>query len=248
MRILSWPLASGVLKICASSSPATRSSTLFAGTPKDKVNGPTASRTLTGLTMHLDAKGMKKLLDGIKPICIGGVCEDLAKTLRSPTSNHALDPIFGSGLPPQICAALNNGNQAPCGLLNPTDAGFVASLFQGDQTMDFVFGSVKVSSASSPPFDDTFLTPVITPAIPSLPFTPPTGAIGGGFTQTSPGQTQAGGPTFSTTPVGVVGVPFGLVAAAVLLALLGSTRLRLLPDRMLATRTVVRCPLEDSDL
>jgi len=196
--------------------------TLYAGKPIDLVDGPTASRSLTGLTLHIDARGMKVLLSRMPAV--------VRDTLKNPTSNHLLDPLFGDS-----------------GLLSPTVAGFVASFFQGDQTMDVVFGSLAVQAAASPPFEDIVLPPVLPPEIPSIPFVPGTGAVGGGGFVTQPLPQQGGSPALSLTPVAVVGVPFALIALAVALALFGATRLRLFADRVVAAKAVVRCPIEEGE-
>jgi hypothetical protein len=192
---------------------------LFAGKPIDSLDGPTASRSLAGLVLHIDARGMKTMLDRLPP--------DVRGTLKNPTSNHLLDPLFGDN-----------------GVLSPTIAGFVASFFQGDQTMDVVFGSLAVSVAASPPFDDSRLPPVdIPPITGGVPFAPGTGGFEGGgiIPPTSP---QAG-QVLNLTPVAVKGIPFALIAIAIALAMFGATRLRLFADRVMTAPAAVRCPLEE---
>jgi hypothetical protein len=198
---------------------------LYAGAPVDLVDGATASRSLAGLTLHIDAHGMNALLDGLDKAIPG-----IKQTLKNPTSNHLLDPLFGEN-----------------GLLSPTVAGFLASFFQGDQTMDVVFGSLAVQSAASPPFSDIIIPPVLPPEIPNLPFVPPAGDLGGGGFVQQPLPQTGGGGGIALKPVAVVGVPFGMVAIAIAVALVGASRLRLFADSVVATRPVVRCPIEEAE-
>jgi len=219
---------------------------LLVGTPIDTVNGPYAKRTLAGLTLHLNAKKMTKLLDAIDKAapCLGGVgpvpCISIKSTLKNPTSNHTIsDPLFGDGGP--LNPLIHQG------LLSPTVAGLIASFFQGDQTMDFVFGGIVVSSVASPAFD--FSTPPalqFPPVVQQPPFTG--GNLGGGSTTTitQPPQ-QQNQQTLALQPVGVVGIPFGLVALLLAAGLIGASRLRLFADGVIAGRPVARCPTEEQD-
>lgn len=199
---------------------------LYAGQPINTLDGATASRSLAGLVLHIDARGMKELQKRLKDNGLG----DVVSTLRNPTSNHALDALFGDN-----------------GVLSPTVAGFIGSFFQGDQTMDVVFGSLAVSAAASPPFDDSLLPPIdIPPGIGGIPFTPGTGGFDGG-PFVPPTNPQAGGQVLNLTPVAVKGIPFAFIAFVLALGLFGSTRLRLFADRVMATQAAVRCPLEEGD-
>jgi hypothetical protein len=198
---------------------------LFAGKPIDSLDGATASRSLAGLVLHIDARGMKELQQRLKDNGLS----DVVGTLRNPTSNHALDPLFGDN-----------------GVLSPTIAGFIGSFFQGDQTMDVVFGSLAVSAAASPPFDDSILPPIDIPPVTGVPFTPGTGGFDAGAF-VPPTTPQAGGGFLNLEPVAVKGIPFAFIAFVLALGLFGSTRLRLFADRVMATRAAVRCPLEEAD-
>jgi len=198
------------------------------GQPVDLVSGPEASRSLAGLTLHLDAHGMSQFLDALDKAAPG---LKLKSTLQNPTSNHTIsDPIFGDG-----------------GVLNPYVAGLIGSFFQGDQTMDIVFGAVAASSAASPPLPEFPLPevpPVAVPPISTPPFTGG-GNLGGGVT--TPVQPQTNVQALSLNPVGVVGIPFGLLAAVLLAGLVGASRLRLFADRVVAAPIAARCPLEEQD-
>ena len=197
---------------------------LFAGKPQETVGGASAIRELSGLTIELDAVGMNKLLDGID-----GAAPQLGlkSTLKNPTGNPLLNPLFGDN-----------------GVLNPTVAGFVASLFQGDQVQKFVFGYLRVETAASPPFSDVVIPPVLPPVLP--PALPPVDIPPGtpGFL---PPTTGPGGLAFGPlTPVGVKGIPFTYIALAVAVAAFGATRLRLFADRVMAAPAGVVCPLEEA--
>lgn len=199
---------------------------LHVGEPIDLNSGASASRSLAGLTLHLDARGMKTMLDEIDKNDPG---LDIKSTLQNPTSNHTIsDPIFGEGA-----------------LLNPYSAGLIASFFQGDQDMNIVFGGVAVSSAASPPLPE-FPVPDI--PIPSIDIPPPLtgGDLGGGFVQ-QPGQTLPNVQALSVQAVGSVGIPFAALVAILLAGLIGSSRMRLFADSVTSARAVVRCPMEELD-
>jgi hypothetical protein len=197
---------------------------LSIGEPIDVVNGAFADRTLTGLTLHLDATGMNTLLED------EDFPAEIRNTLKNPTGNPVIGPLFGDG-----------------GVLSPTVAGFAASFFQGDQTMQFIFGSSSVMSAASPP-----LPPFPGGDIPGFPqplpggISPPvdfgTGGTGG-ITQPGVG---GGGAAFGIRPVGVLGVPASLIGLVILAGLLGARFLRMLADRFTTAKAITRCPLEES--
>jgi hypothetical protein len=194
---------------------------LFLGQPLDTISGPAASRTLNGLVVHLDARGMDTLLANMP--------EDVRNTLKNPTSNHTIsDPIFGDN-----------------GVLSPYVAGLVASFFQGDQDINFVFGSVGASSAASPPLPE-FPLPEIPPVLPpsiTPPFLP--GTTGGQIvTPPAPGPGTINVPLQA---VGSVAIPFEVVAAIILAGLIGSSRMRLFADRLLSARAATRCPLGETE-
>jgi len=198
---------------------------LHVGKPVDLLSGPEASRSLAGMTIHLDAHGMNQLLDGLDKVVPG-----IKQTLQNPTSNHTLsDPLFGDNGP-----------------LNPYVAGLIASFFQGDQTMDVVFGSVAVDAAASPPleaFPIPEVPPLTTPPITTPPIS--TGNFGGGgsIQNPPPGPAVKG---LSLKPVGVVGIPFAALAIILLAGIVGATRLRLFADAVVAGPVAAtRCPIEE---
>ena len=187
------------------------------GEPVRLVDGASASLSQAGLTLHLDARGMNTLLDN------ENFPADLRNTLRNPLSNPLLGPVFGDG-----------------GLLSPTVAGFLASFFQGDQDLNFVFGSVAVSAVAAPALPEIEIPPITTPPLTSTP--PLTGDLGGGF---QPGPAGNGGPggiqTLGSRPVAVVGVPVTWLILALAVAIAGATRLRLFADRVTSAAPAVRC-------
>ena len=198
---------------------------LHVGKPIDLVNGAEASRSLAGLTIHLDAHGMNDLLNGLDKV-VPGIKQDL----QNPTSFHTLsDPLFGDNGP-----------------LNPYIAGLAASFFQGDQTMDVVFGSVAADSAASPPleaFPIPEVPPITTPPITTPPFSGGGNFGGGGITTPPTGPVVQG---LNLKPVGVVGIPFAALAVILLAGLIGATRLRLFADAVVAAPVAAtRCPLEE---
>jgi len=199
---------------------------LHVGAPVDVFNGPEASRSLKGLTIHLDATGMTKLLDALDKAAPSLMIKE---TLQNPTSNHTIsDPLFGDSGP-----------------LNPYVAGLLASFFQGDQTMDIVLGSFLVDSAASPalaPFTPE-LPPITTPPITTPPFTG--GDLGGGITTPTQPPTGSVVQGLSLKPVAVVGVPVAALVVILLAGLLGATRLRLFADSVVAGPAVARCPIEE---
>ena len=199
---------------------------IHVGKPVDLIDGATADRSLDGLTVHLDAKGMNVLLDAIDK---AAPMLKLKETLQNPTGNPLSDPIFGDN-----------------GVLNPFVAGLVASFFQGDQTMDIIFGAVAVDSAASPPlqaFPIPQIPPITTPPITTPPITGGFGGGGGAFQNPPPGPSVQG---LNLKPVGVVGVPFAALAVILLAGLIGATRLRLFADAVVAAPVAVtRCPLEE---
>ncbi len=194
---------------------------LTIGEPVDLVDGASASRALAGLTFHVDAHGMNTLLEN------ENFPAEIRNTLKNPTSNALLDPVFGEN-----------------GLLSPTLAGFVASFFQGDQTLDFVFGAVAVSAVASPALPDIVIPPIDTPPLISTP--PLDGGFGDGFGPTPTGPVGSDGiRTLASKPVGVVGVPMWSLVLALAVAVAGATRLRSFADRVTAVSPVARCPMEE---
>lgn len=188
------------------------------------VQGATASLGVQGLILSLNSKGMNTLLDNLP--------DEVASALRNP-SGTTVGPlelgktIFGEG-----------------GVFSPTVAGFLATFFQGDQTLQFIFGSSSVNTAASPPLPP-FVVPDFPPIPPTLPggFSPPIDfGTGGSGPITQPG---GGGGVLSVRPVGVLGVPASLIGLVLLAGLLGSRAMRKLADRMTAAKVVARCPLEE---
>lgn len=112
---------------------------LIVGKPLDKVSGASASSSVSGLTVTLNAIGMKKIVDQMP---------DPFKTwLENPTLSP-LSPLF---------------NQ-----FTPTVQGLLISPFQFDQNLSFVFGSASVGTAAAPAFNFTVPPPAI-PAVGSVP-------------------------------------------------------------------------------
>jgi hypothetical protein len=208
---------------------------LSLGAPIPLIEGAAASVVESGLTVHLDARGMNVLLDSLPPVALpGGVVVDLKQWLKNPTSGP-LKPLFGGPLP----------GPYPDGLLSPTVAGFLATMFQGDQDMNIVFGSAAVSSVASPALPPIELPPVVNgPPILGGGGPIPGGFTGGGTTPTTPTVTPGTRP-LAITPVGVAGIPAGLLALALFLALVGSGGFRRFADRLFAAPVAARCPLED---
>jgi len=193
---------------------------LSVGSPIDLIEGPTGSRAITGLTLRLDSFGMKKLMDGLPP--------QIRQQVLAPNADGSvLKPVFDT-------------------LLSPTVAGLIASFFQGDQTIQFVFGGSAVSAGASPEIAFPELPPV--PEIP--PFIPPVVGPPVDFGNSGPPVSQpsgnGGGAFLAARPVAVVGVPMGLMGLVILVALAGAGGLRRLADGMTSVRSVVRCPLEDN--
>jgi hypothetical protein len=195
--------------------------TIKIGEPVDLIDGPSASRSLAGLTFHLNSYGMNTLMEN------ENFPADLRSALRNPTSNELGKLIFGED-----------------GVLSPTVAGFIASFFQGDQTLDFVFGAVAVSAVASPALPEIVIPPLDTPPLISTP--PLDGGIGNGFGPTPTGPGQPGGfQRLASRPVGVVGVPMWSLFLALLVAVAGATRLRLFADRVTAAAPAVHCLMEE---
>lgn len=194
----------------------------------DLVEGATAQMGVKGLIVSLDSRGMNTLLEGMPdPVRIA---------LKNP-SGATVGPvelgkaIFGEG-----------------GVFSPTVAGFLATFFQGDQTMQFIFGSSSVNSGASPPLPP-FPDLPLPEAPPFLPggdvLAPPVDfGTGGGGGITTPGT--GGGTVIGARPVGVLGVPASLLGLLLLAGIGGSRALRILADRMTAGRVVARCPIEES--
>ncbi|MCI0347751.1 MAG: hypothetical protein L0221_20325, partial [Chloroflexi bacterium] len=190
------------------------------------VEGATASLGVQGIILSLNSKGMNTLLDNMP--------EEVSSALRNPS---------GTTVGPLELGKMIFGED---GVLSPTVAGFIATFFQGDQTLQFIFGSSSVNSAASPP-----LPPFEIPEVPPIPpFDPgPIGppidfgpTDGGTITQPGPG----GGPVLAARPVGVLGVPASLIGLVLLAGIAGARFLRILADRMTAAKVVARCPLEES--
>ena len=195
---------------------------LTVGGALGQVDGAVASLGVQGLILSLNSAGMNTLLDRLP--------EPVRLALKNPSGAPVLGSLFGEG-----------------GLLSPTLAGFLATFFQGDQTIQFIFGSSSVSSAASPPF-----------VVPALPEIPPLGPpLDGGiappidFGSGDPGLggtpgTVGPGSVLAAKPVGVLGVPASLLGLILLAGLLGSRYLRVLADRMTTAKVVARCPLGES--
>ncbi|MGH2728276.1 MAG: hypothetical protein ACRDKS_15010, partial [Actinomycetota bacterium] len=187
------------------------------------VEGATASLGVQGIILSLNSKGMNTLLDNMP--------EEVSSALRNP-SGTKLGPV-----------ELGKAIFGEDGVLSPTVAGFLATFFQGDQTLQFIFGSSAVNSAASPP-----LPPFVIPELPPIPpFDPGTiappidfGPTDGGVI-TQPGS--GGGSVLAARPVGVLGVPASLIGLVLLAGLAGARFLRILADRMTTARVVARCPL-----
>jgi len=190
--------------------------TMKIGEPLDQIDGAAASRSLAGLTLHLDAYGMGTLLKN------PNFPAELRTLLQNPTGSPLLKPIFGEG-----------------GVLSPTVAGFLASFFQGDQTLDFVFGSVAVQAAAAPALPDIEIPDITAPPLISTP--PFDGGFGGGFPTGPTGNGGGGVTTLAARPVGVTGVPLGYLVLALAVAIAGATRLRLFADRVTSAAPAVRC-------
>jgi hypothetical protein len=194
------------------------------GGPIDLVEGAAASRSITGLTVRLNAKGMSTLLDGIP----GPVGQAIRTELKNPTGG-VLGRIYD-----------DEG-----GLLSPSVGGLIASFFQGDQDLSFVFGSAAVSSNATPQLPEIELPPPVD--IPPVDFgSVGGGEFGGGVISGPPVSGGDGGTRpLAIRPVGAFGIPAGLIALALALALAGAVGLRRLADQVFAARLVPVCPLED---
>lgn len=193
------------------------------GGPLDPtIEGASATRAVSGLIVHLDARGMGELMKRLPP--------RIRPQLLNP-SGGALNPLFKSG-----------------GVLSPTVAGYLSTFFQGDQNLTFIFGSGAVQTAASPPFPTVDIPPLL-PDIPLAPLAPPIDfgpGGGGGFLPGTPGG-DGGGTTFiNPTPVGVLGIPAGMLGLILFVGLAGAAGLRRVADIMTTTRAVgTRCPLEE---
>ena len=192
---------------------------LSVGGALESVEGAVGNVGVTGLILSLNSAGMKTLLDQLPT--------EISSALRNPSGAPVLGQLFGEG-----------------GLLSPTLAGFLATFFQGDQTIQFIFGSSSANSAASPP-----LPPFVTPDIPLGPdlggVAPPLDFGTGDPGIVTPGTTGGPGRVLASKPVGVLGVPASLLGLLLLAGLLGSRYLRGLADRMTAAPAAVRCALED---
>lgn len=186
----------------------------------EAVDGAVGRVGVTGLILSLNSKGMKTLLDGMP--------DQVSSALRNPSGAPGIGALFSEG-----------------GLLSPTLAGFLATFFQGDQTMQFVFGSSSANSAASPPLPD-FVLPDVPPFTPPLDggIAPPVD-FGNGDPGTFTPGTSTPGTILATKPVAVLGVPASLLGLILLAGLLGARYLRALADRMTAAKVVARCPLEE---
>ena len=185
------------------------------------VEGAVGSLGVQGLILSLNSGGMNTLLEQMP--------EPVRLALKNPSGAPGLGQVFGEG-----------------GLLSPTLAGFLATFFQGDQTIQFIFGSSSVSSAASPPLPP-FVTPEIPPLGPDLGgIAPPIDFGSGDPGSVTPGSSGGPGTVLASRPVGVLGVPASLLGLVLLAGLLGSRYMRALADRMTAAKVVARCPLEES--
>lgn len=192
------------------------------GGPIDLIEGANATRSITGLTVRLNAKGMNVLMESLP--------DAIVTELKNPTG----------GLLGQLYEEYENG-----GLLSPSIAGLIASFFQGDQDLSLVFGSAAVSAAATPALPEIELPPL--PDLPPVDLGPlPGGDFGGGGFITPPGTATGGGPrALNVKPVGAFGIPAGLIALALAFAFAGAVALRRLADSVFTARLVPVCPLED---
>jgi len=195
--------------------------TLTFGGSLGLIDGAVGSLGVQGIILSLNSAGMNTLLDAM-PV-------EVSSALRNPSGAPVLGSLFAEG-----------------GLLSPTLAGFLATFFQGDQTMQFIFGSSSVSSAASPPFIQPDLPDFGGDVPPLLPggVVPPVDFGTGDPGTITPG-TAGGGTILAARPVGVFGVPGSLIGLMLLAGLLGSRYLRILADRMTTAKVVARCSLEE---
>ena len=185
------------------------------------VDGAVATLGVQGLIISLNSVGMKEMLDRMP--------EQVRVALKNPSSAPGLQQLFGEG-----------------GLLSPTLAGFIATFFQGDQTMQFIFGSSSVTTAASPPLPP-FVETDVPPLGPDLGGVAPPLDFGSGDPGTvTPGTPGGPGTVLGTRPVAVLGVPASLLGLILLAGLLGSRYLRGLADRMTTATVAARCPLEET--
>ncbi|MGZ4128178.1 MAG: choice-of-anchor P family protein [Actinomycetota bacterium] len=186
---------------------------LIVGKPLDKISGGSASSAVSGLTVTLNAIGMKNIVDQMP---------DPYKTWLSSPSASPLSPLFGQ--------------------VTPNIQGLLASPFQFDQNLSFVFGSASVGTAAAPAYNVS-IPPVSIPPVsgiappisaPSLP-TPatPTQVLGNNLQQ-----------QLAVTPVAAVAVPIGLVVLALLWMLVGATGLDKMAAVATSSATAEQCPLE----
>jgi hypothetical protein len=187
------------------------------------VDGAVGSMGVQGIILSLNSAGMNTLLDAMPA--------EVSSALKNPSGAPGLGSLFSDG-----------------GVLSPTLAGFLATFFQGDQTMQFIFGSASANSAASPPFvlpDLPEFGGEVPPLLPGGVSPPIDFGTGDPGTITQPGN-GGGGTILAARPVGVLGVPASLIGLMLLAGLLGSRYLRILADRMTAAKVVARCSLEES--
>jgi hypothetical protein len=196
--------------------------------PRDTLEGAVGSRSVAGLVVRLEARGMQTLL-GMLPAPLRA---QIQNPLGGPLSEGPLKPLFD---------AVN-------GVLSSTTAGLLAAPFQFDDAFTFVFGSVTVQTAASPPLPALELPPPTPETSPPPPPMGPGSFDGGGLDRgvtVIGGGPRGGGGTRAVAlrPVGVLGVPAGLVGVALAAALAGAAGLRRLTEVALGSRPGAGCPL-----
>jgi hypothetical protein len=189
---------------------------------EQSITGAAGARAIAGLSIRMDGRFLAAMRDQFP--------EPIRSWLITP-SDSPLSPIY-QALPPDFDPAL----------------GLIDSLIQLDQSLTLVLGNVEVGGTASPPF--TFAPP---PAVTPPATTPPPPVVLPGGPITLPPATTpptSGTPIIGGVPiaVSVLGVPSGLVALGIILAIAGAFGARALADRatrraLVAAGTI--CPLED---
>jgi hypothetical protein len=185
------------------------------GKPTVKTDQAMGSSNGAGLIVSLNSYGMQQVVDQMP--------EPYRSWLQSPSTS----PL--SGVTDQLSTFVN---------------GLIATPFQFDQTLSFLFGDVSVNADAAPAYVVPPISlPPVTGGLPQAPATQLPSGDFGGPTQAPP-QVQAA-QRLLPKPVAAVAIPVGLFLLALAFMFGGATAL----DRMATTATssvaAETCPLEE---
>jgi hypothetical protein len=184
------------------------------GRPTVKTDQAMGSSTGSGLIVSLSSFGMQQV--------VAQMPDPFKGWLQSP-STSPLSPVTD-----QLSSFVN---------------GLIATPFQFDQTLTFLFGDVSVNADAAPAY---VVPPVsVGPVAQNLPPTPatqlPTGNFGG---PTAPPPQVQGIQRFLPKPVAAVAIPIGLFLLALAFMFGGATALDRMAGAATSSVAVETCPLE----